>query len=35
MMRILTPKGILVEVVKVELFVEARVQFNGDEVRLC
>ncbi len=35
MMRILTPKGILVEVLKAEPFVETRVQFNGDEVRLC
>lgn len=35
MMRIVTPKGILVEVLKAEPFVEARVQFNGDEVRLC
>lgn len=35
MMRILTPEKTLIEVTKAEAFAEARVQFNGSEVRLC
>ena len=34
-MRVLTPKGKILKIGKAEQVVEARVHFNGDDIRLC